>query len=194
MGYSTHFYGTLRFTRKLAPKELRTLDRIMRAGQQASPEIEAIVNREFSKGGRFADSNIGTGWLRAQLQGFAVEPNLRAGYAGDLRVTDDGQGLEYCSEKTYDMVGGVNFIIVNGRRLIPGFGLTGSLYAETEFEPWEWLVAIGPDGLAQAQPCTRSALWRHDRRQYVRRVTQSAKWKLIDFMRRRREAFLPRPR
>ena len=66
-------------------------------------------------------------------------------------MSDDGRGLVYRSEKTYDIVAGINFIIVNARTRVPDFGLTGMLTADTEFEPYHWFVKIGSDGMAYAE-------------------------------------------
>jgi hypothetical protein len=40
------------------------------------------------------------------------------------------------------LVEAVNFIIANGRQRIPDFGLKGSMFAETEFAPYHWLLKI----------------------------------------------------
>jgi hypothetical protein len=102
-------------------------------------------------------------------------------YACHLRISDDKTGLVHCSEKTYDMIGGVNFIIANGRAKIPGFGLKGSLYASTEFEPYDWLVKINDEGWAYQEKCDPIALWDHDKRAYLELIQSDLAW-------RRREA------
>jgi hypothetical protein len=108
--------------------------------------------------------------LVADLCGYVHDDDLNPQYASSMRITRDGTGLEYCSEKTYDLVGSINFIIVNGRKFIPGFGLTGSLFADTEFEPYRWLLKIGPDGFAHQEPCRITMLLLHSPRAYMRHM------------------------
>jgi hypothetical protein len=66
---------------------------------------------------------------------------------GALKIA--GNGLVYCSEKSYEMVESVNFVIANARRKIPDFGLKGALRAVTEFEPHLWWLKIADDGWAR---------------------------------------------
>jgi hypothetical protein len=84
--------------------------------------------------------------VTARMSGFIVGDGLSAIYAADLRLSDDRRGLVYASEKTYDMIAGVNFIIVNARTRIPDFRLQGTMAADTEFKPYIWFVKIGKDG------------------------------------------------
>jgi hypothetical protein len=73
----------------------------------------------------------------------------------DLNVSDDRRGLVYRSEKTYDMVDQVNRLIEVTRKLIPDFGLKGTLAADTDFEPHLWFLKIAADGTAYAENATR---------------------------------------
>jgi hypothetical protein len=68
-----------------------------------------------------------TGEELAAFMDLIVRDDLSPLYAGALRINKAKSGLIYRSEKTYDMVAGVNFIIANGRDRIPGFGLRGEL-------------------------------------------------------------------
>jgi hypothetical protein len=154
MGYDTNFWGTLKFTRRLTEPELQSVEAIIDAGHTSSPEIDAVIEREREQRrepGRAEFIHVGREIMRrAELQGF-IAPKGWPAYI-DLCITDDRRGLRYCAEKTYDMVEGVNFIIANGRQRIPDLGLKGSLFAETDFAPYRWLVKIGPDGWAVQQP------------------------------------------
>jgi hypothetical protein len=87
----------------------------------------------------------------------------------DLCVTIDEKGLRYCAEKSRDMVGTVNHLIDEACKVIAGFGLKGSLYASTEYEPYTWLLKIGPDGGATQERCSVKELWRHSKSEYLAR-------------------------
>jgi hypothetical protein len=178
MGYDTRFYGRLEFNRRLTREELGWLQKVRKAGRfgRDEPEIEAAVmdqaearRSERGAGPLLFDAVDGAD-LRAEMRGFIVGKNLSPHNAEDLRITSDGAGLEYCSEKSYNMVEGVNFIVANARLKIPGFGLQGSLFADTEFEPYRWLLKIGADGWAHQEPCRITELLRHDARAYMRHV------------------------
>jgi hypothetical protein len=82
--------------------------------------------------------------------------------------------VQHCGQKTYSMVEAVNFILANGRARIPDFGLTGSLFAETEFRPYHWLVKIGPDGWAMQQRCRMTRAIAYSPRRYA----QHLRWNL----------------
>jgi hypothetical protein len=172
MGYYTHFWGTLKFTRPLSKVELAEVDAILNAGRTSTPEIEAVVEREHEarrKPGRaeiiYPANQI---MRRAELQGFTA-PKGWPGYI-DYRITADGRGLCYESEKSYTMVEGANFIIANGRQRIPGFGLKGSMFAETEFAPYQWLLKIGPDGWAVQEPCRMTRAIAYSPRRYAQHL------------------------
>jgi hypothetical protein len=164
MGRYADFYGKLEFNRPLTDEELLTLNRILGAGRTSSPEIRQTITRNAEQ--RRAARGGGPLWfdagttaeIAASMQGFISGKGLSPDYAADLRITDDRSGLVHCSEKTYDMVAGVNFIIANARREIPAFGLKGYLFGKTEFEPYEWLVTINRDGRAEPMPCRLEAL------------------------------------
>jgi hypothetical protein len=115
------------------------------------------------------------------------------GFRADFSIAPQKDGLVYTSEKTYDLVSEVNFIIENSQRLIPGFGLKGSLFADTEFEPHYWLLKIGPDGDAFQEPCKIDDLWSHSKREYLGRQCFKLKWKIekpiVMAARRHRKAF-----
>jgi hypothetical protein len=83
----------------------------------------------------------------------------------EFRATNEG--ISYASEKTYDMVGLLNSITADARKNIPDFGLKGSLFARTEFEPYHWLVKINNDGVAEQVLCEMRELMHHDLRAYI---------------------------
>src|SRR5262249_19321421 len=80
-------------------------------------------------------------------------------------ITDDRLGIEYVTEKTYQMVDVVNTILDEGRRRIPSFDLTGELLADTEFPPHTWLVTISED-IARHQPISDEEFLRRRRKLY----------------------------
>jgi hypothetical protein len=126
--------------------------------------------------------------VTARMGGFIVGDGLSAIYAGDLRLSDDRRGLVYASEKTYDMIAGVNFIIVNARTRIPDFRLQGTLAADTEFKPYIWFVKIGKDGLAFAEKATREEFFAFRRNLYPNGYHGNG---LIDPEERNRQSFQP---
>jgi hypothetical protein len=158
MGSFTHFAGRLEFTRRLDRRELSVLESVLKAGwyDAEDPKTEAAVermiradrvNRQCSKGPLIYDG-ASMADFRAQLRGFMVGEGITARNAGDLKITNDARGLEYCSEKSYRMVESLNFIIINAGNRIAGFGLKGQLLALTEAAPNEWFIRIGADGSA----------------------------------------------
>src|SRR3954447_5097284 len=156
MGYDTRFDGMLEFTRPMKAAELAWIDQVLEAGhnwtQETADAIWARADAERDARGHGATivSGPDAADLAAKMQGFIVGNGLSADYAVHLCVSDDKRGLVHCCEKTYDIVGGINFIITNARTKIPDFGLTGELVADTEFEPYHWFVKIGSDGMAYA--------------------------------------------
>ena len=175
MGYYTQFWGSLRFTRRLTESELHTVEAIIDAGQTSTPEIDAVIQREHKerqKPGHAEIIEVGKEIMRrAELQGF-IAPKGWPDYI-DLRITHDRRGLCYCAEKTYTMVESVNFIIANGRQRIPDFGLKGSMFAETEFAPYHWLLKIGPDGWAMQQPCRITRAIAYSPRRYAHHLRRN---------------------
>lgn len=186
MGYETNYYGKLEFTRELTREELSALDKIINAALFRDPEIfdatkrQAEATRAIERDGKGAlvfDPCEGAD-LRAGFLNLITGEHLSPHDATSLRISADGSGLEYCSEKTYDMIGGVNFIIANGRERIPGFGLKGSLYASTEFEPYTWLVEINKQGWAEQVPCKMEDLPPDDQQKYKDEIeAQRQAWK-----------------
>lgn len=158
MGRYTHFHGQLDFSRLLSRAELDILGQVIEAGSESSDAIEAAISAqaEAKRAGRGPLMFHGPDMAQtaARMGGWIVGDGLSPHYAMAMRISDDRRGLVYASEKTYDMVGGLNFIIANARARIPGFGLTGTLAADTEFAPYTWFVRIGPDGNAYGEPCT----------------------------------------
>jgi hypothetical protein len=125
---------------------------VLEAGHNWTPEISDAVWAKARTGhGAVVVSMTESADLAAKMRGFITGKGLSADYASALCVSDDGCGLVYCSEKTYDIVAGINFIITNARTRIPDFGLKGMLTADTEFEPYRWFVKIGGDGIAYAE-------------------------------------------
>jgi hypothetical protein len=139
----------------------RWLNQVIDARKAMSSEIsdavwrQAKAERAARGGGTTMIHGPDAANVAADMQGFVTGEGLSADYAGALRISDNFDGLVYCSEKTYDMVAGVNFIVVNARTKISYFGLTGELLADTEFEPGIWSVEIGSDGLARQGTISR---------------------------------------
>ena len=170
MGLYTHFSGTLKFTRRLTESELETVAAILRAGEtRATPEIEAILDREHKErqipGRAILFDTVRETRRRAELKGY-IAPKGWPQFV-DLDITGDRRGLCYCAEKSYTMVKSVNFVIANGRERIPDFGLKGSMFAETEYAPYHWLLKIGPDGWAMQQPCRMTRAIAYSPRRYA---------------------------
>jgi hypothetical protein len=88
----------------------------------------------------------------AELQWLTDESSENVPGMKEFRATK--QGITYASEKTYDMVGLINWIIEDARKTIEDFGFKGSLHAETDFDPYEFLIEIGSDGFAHQVPCS----------------------------------------
>ena len=104
-------------------------------------------------------------------EGFIVGPGLEPGHASDLTISNDKRGIVYCCEKTNDIIAGLNFIITNARERIPGFGLKGTPFADTEFEPYIWLVRINKAGFAEQDPnCRMTNLLPHSPRAYLKHL------------------------
>ena len=178
MRYDTRFYGKLEFTRRLGIYELFELNKVLLAGRYDDEDaaVERFVKAQAYKeraergGGAVVFDPVDGASLRAQMRGFITSEQLLSHNAGALRISEDGCGLKYYSEKSYQMVQAVNFIIANGRERIADFGLKGSLFADTEFEPYHWLLKIDTDGCARQYPCRMTALLRHDPRAYLKHL------------------------
>jgi hypothetical protein len=157
MGYETHFFGRLEFTRELSKSELAWIEEIINARHaEITEEMDAILHSEREARRRPGGPLIHDGPREAsrhtELLGF-IAPKGPPGYI-DYVITEDRKGLQYAdTEKSYTMIEGLNFIIANARRRIPDFGLTGQMTAETEFAPYRWFLKIGPDGWAAHEPC-----------------------------------------
>jgi hypothetical protein len=176
MGYQTDFYGRLNFKKKLTKEQLRWIATVIDAGDYKAEsdvleenDVEAAVwedaRRNQIPGCALVFGNSPA--VRADARGFIVGEDLSPAYARHMVITPDKKGLAYGAEKGYDMVAGVNFIIANARLMIPDCGLEGSLFALTDFEPFEWLLKIGADGWAIQEPCDANDLWNADRRAFL---------------------------
>ena len=164
MGYETHFYGRLNFTRELSESDLGWIEEIINAQHaEITLKIERILHWErqarrfrfFLQRGFRLGPTIHHGRNEAsrqmELLGF-IAPKGAPGYI-DYVITEDRKGLQYAdTEKSYTMIEGLNFIIANARRRIPDFGLTGQMRAVTEFTPYRWTIQIGKDGWAKQVP------------------------------------------
>jgi hypothetical protein len=160
MGRYTHFYGKLEFKRPMDEGERRILEWIIDGPSLIGNEAYGEYLRTHNRSGARRDNDLDNERIRAvcderiRAAGFTrIEDRA---FADAMRVLEDG--LVYAGEKTYDLVSGMNFIIENARRRIAGFGLKGQLYAETEFEPYEWLLKINSEGWAEQVPCDFDAL------------------------------------
>jgi hypothetical protein len=172
MGYDTHFHGMLEFTRPMAASELAWIERVTEAGHDWPQEVvdavwgRAEATRNARGGGPAIVHGPSAAELAARMQGFITGEGLSANYACALRISDDKRGLVYAAEKTYDMIAGVNFIIVNARTRIPDFGLKGMMAADTEFEPYLWFVKLGNNGMAYPVKATREEFFAFRRNLY----------------------------
>jgi len=174
MGYQTDFYGKLRFNRKLDESELGWIQEVIHGPRCYSSRIRSeyidthLANWDNERDNAQMDLECDRD-LRSK--GFVVTEG--SSYA-DLTVSNDRDGLGYRSEKSYDLVSGVNFIIANARVRIPDFGLRGSLFASTEFEPHQWLLKINSEGRAEQVPCRLTDLPVAD--QTIFRKERNRKW------------------
>ena len=184
MGAYTHFYGKLRFATMLSAEELEWLERVMAApghySARASSEYWEIFQREMRKWDNELDNARMREYCDKLMAADGFVRMTGMSYAADMRMSDEKDGLVYAGEKSYDFISGINFIIANARNRIPDFGLKGSLYANTEFEPYDWLVKINDEGWAYQEKCDRHALWDHDKKAYL-------EWLQLE-LRSRREA------
>ena len=173
MGYYTNFYGKLKFTRKLMGVELAWVNTVMREPSEIATRTRRLYMDARKSGDWDNDRD------NARMQQSVVHEMKAAGYiltwsgqddAGDMCIAPGKNGLIYTAEKPYDLVSGVNFIVTNARRKIPDFGLQGSLFAQTEFEPYTWLLKINEQGWAEQVPCRMAPLLRHSPRAYMQHL------------------------
>lgn len=121
MGYSTDFEGELLFTRPLIGPELATVQKLF--------------------------------WMTKDE---ADHQSLKMSH-GDIsyvqfEFTKNLDGIKWDgSEKFYQAVEAVNFIIENARVTIPDFGLKGTLKAQGEEVDDRWLLQIGESGWAVSE-------------------------------------------
>lgn len=79
------------------------------------------------------------------------------GYYIDLELSSDFLGIQWDgSEKTYDMIGTINFIIREMKKMDPDLGLTGSLHAQGEDFDDRYDIVIGDDGFAHKKEIIRT--------------------------------------
>ena len=119
MGYSTDFAGELTFTREPTATEL------------------AFVTSLFWTN----DADIHNRGLR--------NSKGKLSYI-QFELTDNFGGIKWDgSEKFYNAIEAVNFLIENMRFACNGLGLTGSLLAQGEEFEDRWYLVIGDDGWAK---------------------------------------------
>lgn len=120
MGYTTRFKGDLKFAREVSVAQLRFLGSLFDENVTEQPEWAQIIGRR--------------------------NPDF---HYIDLEVTETFDGIKWSgAEKSYDMVGQVNFVVAAMRLKWPEFGLTGSLIAQGEESDDAWTLTIGEDGVA----------------------------------------------
>ena len=119
MGYTTEFTGILKISPELKESELLYLLKYF--GEDVRDHIEWHTN-EFARNLDYID----------------------------LRLSDNLQGIEWNdeSEKTYEMVDQVNFIITEMKKILHSFELSGELLAQGEeiYDRWKLIIK---DGFAQ---------------------------------------------
>ena len=120
MGYTTEFKGELRFKPELKASELAHLNKFL------GDDIRDHLDWEKNK------------WSE----------ELR--YSIDLELNEDYSGIEWTgTEKSYEMVAQVNYIISQMRKINPAFELEGSFLAQGEDLEDRWSLTIGDDGWAK---------------------------------------------
>jgi len=112
MGYNTIFKGTLKFTTELT------------AGQLA--HLKGMCDEDFRDHPE---------WESPDETGF---------YYVDIKITDDFSGIAWQdeTEKTYNMVGIVNFVIAEMKKIVSDFGLEGELQAQGEDVEDRWILKM----------------------------------------------------
>jgi hypothetical protein len=121
-GYGTACEGRLKLTRRLSEGELAWVEEVLATGcwgagrwaagrwkddesdTEAALTQEAEAKNDARCGGPRIFHVPDHADFRAQRRGFIVRAGMDAHKAGDLRITDGGRGLEYCSDKSYRMV------------------------------------------------------------------------------------------
>jgi len=122
MGYSTQFDGVLKFTQPLTLEQAR--------------EIESLEGEDIR------DSKIIQTSLIKSLE---ILKNQGWNYI-DLQLADNDSGIEWNgSEKSYDMVGQVNYLLAHMRSKWPEFGLSGEMLAQGDEIGDVWKLVIRTD-------------------------------------------------
>jgi hypothetical protein len=116
-GYGTACEGRLKLTRRLSEGELAWVEEVLATGcwgagrwkdDESDTEVALTQEAEAKNDARCGGPRIchvpDHADFRAQRRGFIVRAGMDAHKAGDLRITDGGRGVEYCSEKSYRMV------------------------------------------------------------------------------------------
>ena len=127
MGTSTNFKGELKFTRELTSSELSYLNQFLGGDIREHPE-----------------------WFTAAESAFTRKDQLKFNRI-DLELTEAFDGLQWDgSEKTYEMVDAVNFLLERVRgHLDRDFGLEGSFYCQGDEIGDVWQLIINDKGLAE---------------------------------------------
>ena len=119
MGYTTTFKGVLKFKDESKASELALISQFL--GEDIRDHDEWERNKWAEK-----------------LQ-----------YTIDLELIDDFSGLEWNgTEKSYEMIAQVNYLITQMRKKNPSFALEGKLLAQGEDIDDRWELRIGENGLA----------------------------------------------
>ncbi len=88
-------------------------------------------------------------WLEGDYSAPWIHPHGKPHYI-QLELTKDNDGIQWDgSEKFYDAVEAVNFIIDNAKRQITDFALSGQLLAQGEEVGDIWRLKIDGDGFAK---------------------------------------------
>ena len=112
MGYQTDFDGVLKFKNEPSMQEIKKINKLM----------------------NFLDPDEHPEFLR--------NPGDKLSYI-QFELTDDIDGIKWDgSEKFYNAVEAVNFILLNMRAEFPDFGFTGELLARGESAKDVWKLAI----------------------------------------------------
>lgn len=131
MGYTTEYYGKLRFDYDVTIGDLRYLREFL--GIDTRCANVALPNNRFFKD------------LPAYI---------------DLIITDDFSGLMWnYAEKSYDMVTQVNYIIEVMKERNPDFKLSGYFDCQGEDKLDRWILKIGKDGYAEKQTVVMKGIY-----------------------------------
>jgi hypothetical protein len=122
MGYNTTFNGVLKFSRLLTSEEEDYLEETIEWGWVD------ITDCDFPK-------TPGTNSIRMELMG-----------------TGDGMGLEWNgSEKTYDMVDMINYVIWRMRSKFPDLDFSGNILAQGEWIKDRYEIVVSPGKYAKVK-------------------------------------------